>query len=95
MWWGSEDYVSDLFRNHVNDIRMRRDSLKVDKFDTPEACRDYFKSFYGPAINAYRNIADDPECVAALDAELTELSREYLEDGVMEWEYLIFIARKI
>ncbi len=95
VWWGSEDYVSDLFRNHVNDIRMRRDSLKVDKFDTPEACRDYFKSFYGPAINAYRNIADDPECVAALDAELTELSREYLEDGVMEWEYLIFIARKI
>jgi len=95
MWWGSEDYVSDLFRNHVNDIRTRRDSLKVDKFDTPEVCRDYFKSFYGPAINAYRNIADDPECVAALDAELTELSREYLEDGVMEWEYLIFIARKI
>ncbi|WOP62446.1 class I SAM-dependent methyltransferase [Mycobacterium tuberculosis] len=94
VWWGSEDYVSGLFRDHVSDIRTRRGSLTVDRFGCPDECRDYFKNFYGPAINAYRSIADSPECVATLDAEITELCREYLCDGVMQWEYLIFTARK-
>jgi hypothetical protein len=48
----------------------------------------------GPMIDAYRNIADDPGRVAALDDELTELCSKYLKDGVMEWEYLIVVARK-
>jgi SAM-dependent methyltransferase len=94
VWWGNEEYVSDLFRNHVTDIQTRRDSLKVDRFSSPEACRDYFKSFYPPVINAYRNLADDPVLVTALDAVLAELCQEYLKDGVMQWEYLIFIAQK-
>jgi len=94
VWWGREDYVSDLFRDQVSDIRTRRATLRVDRFHSPEACRDYFKGCYGPVINAYRNIADDPVLIAALDSALTELCREYLQDGVMEWEYLIFIARK-
>lgn len=29
VWWGSEDYVSGLFRDHVSDIRTRRGSLTV------------------------------------------------------------------
>jgi hypothetical protein len=45
-------------------------------------------------INAYRNIADDPGRVGALDDELTELCGKYLNDGVMEWEYLSVVARK-
>ncbi|SOJ54810.1 Demethylrebeccamycin-D-glucose O-methyltransferase [Mycobacterium simulans] len=94
VWWGNEDYVSDLFRDHVTDIRMRRGSLKVDRFARAEECRDYIKSCYGPAINAYLNIADSPECVARLDAELAAISEDYLRNGVMEWEYLIFTARK-
>ncbi|OSC40829.1 class I SAM-dependent methyltransferase [Mycobacterium decipiens] len=94
VWWGSEDYVSDLFRDHVSDIRTRRGSLKVDRFGCPEECRDYFKNFYGPAINAYRAIADNLDRVATLDTEITELCREYLNDDVMQWEYLIFTARK-
>jgi SAM-dependent methyltransferase len=94
VWWGSEDYVSDLFRDHVSDIRTRRRTLKVHRFDSPEACRDYFKSCYGPVINAYRNIADNRQLAAILDAELTEICRQQMKDGVMNWEYLIFVARK-
>ncbi|BBX73902.1 class I SAM-dependent methyltransferase [Mycobacterium shinjukuense] len=94
VWWGCEDYVSELFRDHVTDIRTQRGRLTVDRFGLPEECRDYFKACYGPVINAYRNVSGDPELVATLDAELTELCREYLGGGVMEWEYLIFTARK-
>jgi SAM-dependent methyltransferase len=94
VWWGREDYVSDLFGDHASDIRTQRGTLKVERFDHPEECVDYFKDFYGPAINAYLNIGDDPERVARLDAELTDLCGRYLNDGVMDWEYLIFTARK-
>ncbi|EUA12148.1 methyltransferase domain protein [Mycobacterium kansasii 732] len=94
VWWGREDYISDLFKDHVCDTRTQRGSLSVDRFDRPDECVEYFKQCYGPAINAYRNIGGDSERVAKLDAELSELSREYFTDGVMEWEYLIFTARK-
>ncbi|WP_204803255.1 class I SAM-dependent methyltransferase [Mycobacterium riyadhense] len=94
VWWGNEEYVTDLFRDHVTDVRILRDSLKVDRFNVPEECRDYIKNYYGPVINAYRNIADDVELVAKLDGELSALCSEYLVDGVMEWQYLIFTARK-
>ena len=94
VWWGNEDYLSYLFRDHVGQLRTRRSTLKVHRFDAPEACLGYFKSHYGPMINAYRNIADNSGLVAALDDELLELCDEYLDDGVMEWEYLIMVARK-
>ena len=45
----------------------------------------------------YRSIADDPERVAALDAELVELARRHdrgVVQTVMEWEYLLITARK-
>ncbi|WP_373139386.1 class I SAM-dependent methyltransferase [Mycobacterium marinum] len=94
VWWGREDYIGNLFSDHVCDVRTQRGSLRVERFGQPEECVDYFKDYYGPTINAYRNISDAPHRVAQLDAELIELSREYLTDGVMEWEYLIFTARK-
>ncbi|MCQ4359695.1 class I SAM-dependent methyltransferase [Mycobacterium gordonae] len=93
-WWGCPRYISVLFGDHVSDIRTRTGALRVDRFDSPETCRDYFKTHYGPVVNAYRQIAGDPACVAALDAELAELCAEYLSGGVMRWEYLIFTARK-
>jgi hypothetical protein len=31
---------------------------------------------------------------ATLDAQLIELAEQHLNDGVMEWEYLLLTARK-
>lgn len=93
-WWGCAEYVSVLFGDHVGDIRTQTGALRVDRFADPEACRDYFKVHYGPVVNAYRNITGDRVRVLALDAELAELCAEYLQDGVMSWEYLIFTARR-
>jgi hypothetical protein len=57
--------------------------------------RDFFKANYGPTIAAYRNIAERPDRIEALDAELAELGDQYLAgSSSMEWEYLVVTARK-
>ncbi len=46
---------------------------------------------------AYRNIADDPERVAALDHDLAALAARYDRGTgaiVMDWEYLLLTARR-
>ncbi|HYB39946.1 MAG TPA: class I SAM-dependent methyltransferase [Mycobacterium sp.] len=92
--WGREDYVSGLLGDRVGDISTQRAMLKVDRFDSAEAVHAYFKNHYGPTINAYRNIGDNPVLAATLDAQLVELARRHLSGGVMEWEYLLVTARK-
>ncbi|MGX1560496.1 methyltransferase domain-containing protein [Streptomyces sp. NPDC055506] len=97
--WGDENHVRALLGDRVTDVRTERGTARVDRFATPEAFRDYFKERYGPTIAVYKNIADDPDRVAALDRDLVELAR----DGglgtdpsgtALEWEYLLFTARR-
>jgi SAM-dependent methyltransferase len=93
--WGNEDHVRTLFGDRVTNVDARRQTATVDHFDSPDAFRDYFKANYGPTIAVYKAIADDPDRVAALDRDLTELGRRYDQGGgTMEWEYLLFTARK-
>ena len=71
--------------------------LRVGRFATPEAFRDYFKARYGPVIAAYRSIAGDPAQAAALDHALAALARRHDHGAtttVMDWEYLLLTARK-
>jgi SAM-dependent methyltransferase len=93
--WGDENHVRALLGDRVTDLTVRRQTVTVDRFDRPEAFRDFFKANYGPTIVTYRRIADEPDKVAALDHELTELARRHGADsGAMEWEYLLVTARK-
>jgi ubiquinone/menaquinone biosynthesis C-methylase UbiE len=93
--WGREDYVRTLLGEQVTDLGARRATLTVDRFPTGGAFRDYFKATYGPILGAYRNIADQPERVAALDTDLASLGqRNMTESSTMEWEYLLVTARK-
>ncbi|SDN11774.1 class I SAM-dependent methyltransferase [Streptomyces wuyuanensis] len=101
--WGVEDHVRALLGERVVAVEARRDTVRVDRFTTPEEFRDYFKKNYGPTIAVYRNIADDPERVAGLDRELAALAREHAsptgaaDDGsgmAMDWEYLLLTARR-
>src|SRR5215813_3424276 len=95
--WGREDHVRALLGDRVTSITVQRQALRVEKFTTPEAFRDYFKARYGPVIAAYRAIAGDPDRVSALDAGLADLARRY-DHGtttiVMDWDYLLLTARK-
>lgn len=95
--WGDPDHVRGLFGDRVTDIQAQRRLLTVDRFASPEEFREFFKNNYGPAVAVYRRVADDPESVAALDRALDQLAWRYrCETGAftMDWEYLLFTARK-
>ena len=93
--WGDEPHVRELFGDGVMDVAASTGTVRIDRFRSPEAFRDYFKSHYGPTIACYRFIGDDPERVAALDAELAALAMRFgAGSGSMEWEYLTFTARR-
>ena len=95
--WGSEDHVRELLGDRIEEVQTATQTLRVTHFASPEAFRDYFKSNYGPTISAYRFIADDQDRVAALDHDLAELGRRFdvgTDSFVLDWEYLLFTARK-
>lgn len=92
--WGRPDYVAGLLGDRVSDVHTRRHTLQVNRFDSPQAVRDYFKNHYGPTVEAYRTIADNATLTAVLDAQLFELARQHLDNGLMEWEYLLVIAAR-
>ncbi|MFI9771232.1 class I SAM-dependent methyltransferase [Streptomyces sp. NPDC052415] len=92
--WGKEEHVRALLGDRVTDVEGRRRTVRVDMFREPEEFLEFFKAAYGPTIAVYRNLADDPERAAALDAALTNLASGALQDGAMEWEYLLLTARR-
>ncbi len=94
--WGDEQHVRDLFGDRVTDVTAERQTVEIDRFDTGEEFRDYFKHHYGPTIAVYNRIADDPDQVRALDTALADLARAHGLDrpgGSLQWEYLLFTAR--
>ena len=96
--WGDEGHVRSLLGDRVSDVVARRQTVTVGGFETPEQWRDFWKSVYGPTIVAYRNIADDPERVAALDRDLAALAARYDRGTgtmVLDWEYLLLTARRV
>jgi len=95
--WGDPDHVRTLFGDHISDFTATRRTVTVDRFATPNAFRDYFKSHYGPTIATYKSIAGDPDKVAALDRVLVDLARRNdhgTSSTVLDWEYLLVIARR-
>jgi ubiquinone/menaquinone biosynthesis C-methylase UbiE len=95
--WGPEDHVRELLGDRVEQVHTETRALRVTHFTTPEAFRDYFKTNYGPTIAAYRGLADDPDRAQALDCDLADLARRFdvgTDSTLLDWEYLLFTARK-
>src|SRR6201988_672956 len=85
--WGQEDHVRALLGDRVTDVVTERRMLTVDHFADGAEFRDYFKAVYGPTISVYRNIEDDPDRVAALDADIARVGDSVLRgSSTMEWE---------
>jgi SAM-dependent methyltransferase len=96
--WGDEDHVRSLFGDRVVNIGSSRRMVTVDRFETPDGFRDYFKAKYGPTVAAYRGLANEPERIAALDQDLADLARRHdrgTATTVMDWEYLLLTAQRV
>jgi SAM-dependent methyltransferase len=92
--WGDEDHVRALLGERITDVVAEKQSLPVPLFPDGASFRDFFKRTYGPTIAVYRSLADDPARTAELDEALAALGDRYVGDGPMEWEYLLFTARR-
>lgn len=92
--WGEEGHVRELFGDRVDDLTAVTRAVAVEAFGTGAEFRDYFKAHYGPTIVAYRGLGDDAERAAALDEALAALGDRFLDDGRMEWEYLLVTATR-
>jgi SAM-dependent methyltransferase len=94
--WGSEEHVRGLLGDRVDDVTAVREDLVVERFSGPEELWTFFRDFYGPVGAVYRNVGDDAERRAALDADLTALAERFADgpDFTMRWEYLILTARR-
>jgi ubiquinone/menaquinone biosynthesis C-methylase UbiE len=97
--WGSEEHVRKLLRERITGIRARRQNLAVRSFHQPGDFVRYFKSHYGPVISVYKSLGEDQDKVKALDQALTELADSFGDAHgdapfQMEWEYLLFTAKK-
>ncbi|MCT9623687.1 class I SAM-dependent methyltransferase [Pseudarthrobacter equi] len=97
--WGSEEHVRELLGDRVTDVTVRKQALAVRSFHQPGDFVRYFKSHYGPTIAVYKYISADAAKVRELDQALTELADSFGDAHgdtpfQMEWEYLLFTARK-
>jgi SAM-dependent methyltransferase len=93
--WGVREHLDELFGDRVVDARYEVRTLRVTRFATAGAFRDFFRDMYGPTIGAYRNVGDDLERRAGLDAALIDLAEDALHDGEMDWEYLLYTSRRV
>ena len=99
--WGDEDHVRGLFAGRVRDLRFERRTVAYPAvFRTATDLRDYYKTYYGPTIAAYRALAGDPRRTADLDRDVAAvLARndrrtDGSATGVWEAEYVIVTATK-
>ncbi|MCC6495981.1 MAG: class I SAM-dependent methyltransferase [Propionibacteriaceae bacterium] len=92
--WGDPAHLQELFGDRVDTPVYRVGSLPVTRFATAGEFRDFFRDKYGPTIAAYRNVADAPGRLAALDETLLGLAAAALRGGEMRWEFLLFTATR-
>ena len=92
--WGREPYVRALLGNRVRGVGMRRGVLEVSRFNSAEDVHGYLKTHFGPMIEVFESIGDDPLLAAELDHRLIEIAQDYMVDGAIEWEYLLVTATK-
>src|SRR5690606_33548142 len=97
--WGDENHVRELLGDRISDVTAERRTVVVDRLASPEEFRDFFKTRYGPVMSVYASLAGDPDRTAALDRDLADLGRRHDRGGegegtVLDWEYLLFTARR-
>ena len=83
--WGSEARVADLLGPHCKDLRMTRQTCPW-RFPSPQACVEYFRTWYGPTVAAFTAVGDAGR--GALEADLRAVFEKHnlAKDGTMAVE---------
>jgi ubiquinone/menaquinone biosynthesis C-methylase UbiE len=99
--WGREEHVREMFGDRVESLELRRKHIVLGRFGDPVEFRDYFKAIHPVVVSLYRDLADDPAAVAALDREFVDVLTRGLcidggGDGPRDYaaEALVIVARK-
>jgi hypothetical protein len=97
--WGREEHVRQLFGDRVASLELRHHGFLLDRFRDPHEFRDYFKTNHPLMVSIYRDLADDPARVAALDRELVDAAMRGIGGGLngqrdYDAESLLILARK-
>jgi 2-polyprenyl-6-hydroxyphenyl methylase/3-demethylubiquinone-9 3-methyltransferase len=96
--WGSRKHLNELFGQRVEWTTERVELLPCNEFDTPRDLVEYYKQHFGPTINVYEYVGDDPERLAELEGDFLafaeEENRGEPDAAFYEFEYLLTVGRK-
>lgn len=95
--WGSEEHMSELFRDRVDFHTLERKILRVTAFENPRDYGEHFKERYGPTIVAQanaRNNGREAEFNDALDQFCDQWNCGTAEDARFELEYLLAVGTR-
>jgi SAM-dependent methyltransferase len=97
--WGDEEHVAALFAERIESLELRRHRSELGSFADEAELRDFLKANHPVAIALYRDLGDDPELAAALDAAFLGMidlwyARGDGGSGSFVQEAVIIVARK-
>jgi SAM-dependent methyltransferase len=72
--WGTEDRVTELLGPHCQDLRITRETCAF-RFPSANACMDYFRTWYGPTVAAFKAVGEDGR--AELEEELVAVYEKH------------------
>ena len=97
--WGLEDHARELFGDRVASLELRRRGFLLDGFGDPVQFRDFLRANHPLLVALYRELADEPARVSALDYDLMEAATRGIGGGLdgqsdYDAETLLIVARK-
>jgi ubiquinone/menaquinone biosynthesis C-methylase UbiE len=97
--WGREEHVREMFGDRLESLDFRRERFVLGRFGDPAEFRDFMKANHPMVVALYRELADEPARVAALDREFLEAATRDRNGSVeaahgYDSECLLIVARK-
>jgi ubiquinone/menaquinone biosynthesis C-methylase UbiE len=96
--WGTEEHVRQLFGDRVESLEIS-ERMYTEGAPSPQEYVDLYKETFGPVVNVYDALRDEPGRAARLDREFLDFAQQAnrgAPDGSAEYpyEYMLVVARK-
>jgi ubiquinone/menaquinone biosynthesis C-methylase UbiE len=96
--WGTEEHVRKLFGDRIESLEMSEGTY-TERAPSPQEYVDLYKETFGPVVDIYETLKDEPDRAARLDREFLDFAHQAnrgAPGGPAEYryEYLLVVARK-